>query len=161
MLSTQNLSSVIDSINEHVDACKDKMKYHTKTSQSCEHWNNSLNILGLILSAGLALTMTIMTVVGQTNISVTITGAIFAFFITINQKISSSFNFPYLQAKHQQSMDDYIDLQYSFSSLITDLERQEFEIKEYETLINRYISVSQRSHIPEVRECVFYKFCFR
>lgn len=156
-----NLGNIITSINEHIDKCKDKMKYHTKTSQNCERWGNSLSILGLTLSAGLALTLTLMTVNRSENYEVTIAGGIFAFFITINQKISNSFNFQYLQAKHNQAMDDYIELHYLFNSLVTDIERQEFEIKEYNSIINKYIAVAQKSHIPGVKACFFYCLCFK
>lgn len=156
-----NLNNIITNINDHIDKCKDKIKHHTKNSQACEQWSNALSVLGLILSAGLALSLTILTINQRQNFEITITGAIFAFFITINQRVSNAFNFPYLQAKHHNAMDDFIELQYLFNNLITDVERQEFDIKEYDTIINRYVAISQKNHIPNIKSCVFCCICFR
>ena len=145
----------VQSIHERCIECKNKVDMHTRNAQSSRGWNNTLSLLGVILSAGTALAMTIMTVEKANNIALTITGAVFAFSISITQKIKESYNFEVLSFQHNSAADDFHDLYFGFMNLAN-----KFDEVEFEKLMVRYVSLCQKYHLQSIKDCKIF-CCFK
>ena len=153
-------SRIMDMITEYIDESKIKGNYHIRNANAANHWDAFLNVFSLTLTAGLALSVTLLTVYNAGSINIAITSGVFAFFIGITQRLNSVFNFQFLRAVHHHSSDDYYECHYLFKSLLRDLEKGEFDIKKFDIYTWKYIGITQKSHLQPIKDCIFCCLCF-
>lgn len=151
------ISSVRDNCQAHIDKCIEKVKHHQKNSTSAKHWDNFLSFNNLLLSASTALTMTILTSFSASAVTVTIIGAIYAFLLTINNKIRDEYHFLALYYQHINSLDSFGELEIIFRDLVSKIDTGHIITRdELQTAVAKFESVKQKSHVQTVKECKFF-----
>lgn len=136
------------SVAEHINNCLTKSEAHRVNAKNAQKWHTLLTITNLIISSAQALTMTLQSVYGDNDKNIAVSGGMYAFLNVVFNRVQNSFNFNVLEVLHNQASDDYLELHNKFKAL--DIEADE---NEYKNLVNRYISVSEKSHLYNVREC--------
>lgn len=147
------ISNLVQKIEEYKKKSYEKHLSHVRNARNSNHWALSLEVFGVILSAGLALSTVILGTLGASNFELAITSGIFSFFISVSQRIQNSYNFLVLEVKHNILADDYYAIYYELDKI----DPENINYHEYENIINKYMLVSQK-HTQKVKDCFF--FCF-
>lgn len=157
---TRNLNYT-DRIKNFITECEIKGSFHKINAKNSLRWYNFLGIFNVVLSASQALVMTIQSVYNNTPQEIAITGGVFAFAITVFNRVQMSFSFNTLAILHNQLSDDFTELCQSFKLLLIDLENDTFDEHNYKILVQRLISIQEKAHIQEIKPCWFLGcFCF-
>lgn len=131
---------------------KGKIHFHKQNALNSKMWDNVLSTTSMILSALTALTMTILTVVETDAGIITIVGGLYAFTITVVNKVKDSYSFLALSFQHFNIQDQYAELLLEFENCGED------DSEYLRLLMNKYTLISQKSHIQSVQSCR-YLFC--
>ena len=150
LTARKNCKTLSDKIKEYIELCKEKGEFHRKQANYSLRWWNLFGIINVVLTASQALTMTIQAATGSDSVPIAITGGAFAALIAISGRIQLSFSFNCLSLEHHHLADDFDELVQKFTLLINDIEKEEYEEKDYEHCVNRYISVNEKTHLQAV-----------
>ena len=146
-------------LKKYIDVCSDKIIFHTKNAINSSGFNQLLSITNTILSSGIGLAMIVLGTKDYSSETVAITGGLFSFFLTIFQRVQSSYNFPLLQALHFNASDNFLDVKNQFSNVERKLLENKFNLDEYEKAIIRLQFYIDKSHIQTVRSCPRFLGC--
>lgn len=150
--STLYISSIKQTCGDYIDQCNIFSKQHRTQAKATKAYWDFFSVINVILVSSQALSMTILTVAKANEIDLAIVGGIFAFLIAIQSKIQSSFEFNVVSCHHHQIADDFHELSLMFFLLLSDIDKGSFHDCDYEKLVLKYISVVEKSHIPNVWE---------
>lgn len=142
--------NLIQKINEYVENCKTEGVRHRVQAKHCMRWWNLLGILNVVFSASQALAMTVQVSFNDSNTSIAIVGGSFACLIAISNRIQMSFSFNCLSAEHHHLADNFLELEQRFLLLLNDIEKEEYSEEDYEKCIERYISITEKTHLQNV-----------
>lgn len=157
MIQSAYILSLRETMTEYDGKCSERIQYHHKNAKASKLWDNFLSFNGLFLSASTALSMTIMTALEVDSIPITIIGSIYAFLLTINNKVKDDYRFVALHYQHVRASDDYAELQVCVKNLLAKIDHNvNFESADLERVINKYESIKQNSHFQEVKDCNFF-----
>lgn len=136
---------------KYIDECTTKAKYHRDNALNGLNWYNLLSITNVLLTSSQALVMTILSVYQSDDISIAITGASFAFVVAVFNRINTSYQFNVLSYQHNTVADDYLELSKFF----------EIDVEEglYHKHVLRFISITEKSHIPPIKKCHLLFLC--
>ena len=151
--------SILIKIKQYIDLCETKSSFHRNQARNALNWFNILGIFNVCITASQGLAMTILSVNKSKDTDIAITGGVFACILAITNRVQSSYAFNSLSIQHHQISDDFTELSGLFTFLIDDIELDIFNEKVYQQLVQRYISIQEKSHIQPVREC-YYITCF-
>ena len=139
--------NINESLKKHVEKCKNKSRYHHTNAVNALYLDNILTLTELVLSATLTLLMVILSVYDINEDIVAITSASFAFSSIVVSKIRQNYNFGLVSYSHHSVSDDFMTLRYEFISLITE---ENYDTKDFKTVINKYLTVCAKGHIQSV-----------
>ena len=129
---------------EIIKDCQDKSKYHRQQASYANNWFQLISLTSVVITALQALVMTLETVYNTDNVSVTVTGAVFAFVLAIFNRINTSFQFNVVSVQNHYIADSFVELQKLFEML--DEEDQAL----YRQYMQRYVSIIEMSHLLPV-----------
>ena len=160
MLTPHSLKdSIIDRISGYVLKCEEKLKFHQQQSINALNFYNLFGIINVSLSSSQFLVIMIQGILGSSNITLAITGAVFAFAALIFSRLSMSYAFNALSVQHSNVSDNFTELAQQFKLLGSDLEKDAFDEVKFELYVHRFISVTEKSHLQTVRECRLISCC--
>ena len=61
-----------------------------------------------------------------------------------------SLSFNCLSIEHHHLADDFVELEQMFKMLLNDLEKEEFVETDFEKCVNRYTSITEKTHLQTV-----------
>lgn len=152
---SQNGYSVID-ISNYILKCTDKIEKHKNNAINASVWNNFLSTASIVLSAGTALSLSILTVLESDVITITVVSSIYAFLITIANKVKDSYSFLALSYQHYHLLDQFAEIQIEMQKAY-DLN----DVDQFPILIYRFILIEQKSHIQNVKCSNCMRCCLR
>ena len=138
------------SLLKHVEKCKVKSKYHHKNAVSAIRLENVLTLLGITINATLGLLMVILSVYDTDDKTVAITSASFSFCSIILEKFRQNYNFALLSYSHHTVADEFMELRYELISLLSE---ENYDIREFKNVINKYLAICSKGHIQSVVDC--------
>jgi hypothetical protein len=144
-------------INDILNICEKKSKFHKINALNSKHWDDLLNIFGLALTAGIALAMTICTAVDSPNLVTTIAGSSLTFVLAINNAIKQSYSFLLLNYAHNTIADEFDEIKYMIIKLQSESDPELGH--RTDIIINKYLACCQKSHIQQVKDCRLKIFC--
>ena len=150
MINSTNMSLKIE---EYKKKSHDKYLQHTKYARASNHWHSFLEILGLTLTAGLSLSTVVLTALKADNMTVAITSGVFSFFISVAQRVQTSYNFISLEVKHHVVADNFYEVYWALECLDPE------DVHQYDLIMSKYLLVSQK-HTQPVKECAIF-CCFK
>ena len=136
-------------IGKYIKLCFDKKIYHIQNAISANKMNNMFNFINVVLSAGTALSMTVLSVVEASDLNVSIIGGVFAFSIAVMNQVQKNYGFQILNYQHAEIANDYTELESEF----TILSGKQHTYDDYEKLVLRYLSINNKTNITAVRHC--------
>lgn len=143
----------MERIDNYIQQCQEKIEYHTQAGGSYTQLDRINAVVGILLTAGLSLTMTVLTATKTEDLSVTIIGSIFAFAISINNKISSTYDFRVIASRHYDASDEYTNLKYTFESISQEHEISPYTTVEYRAACKEYIRIQKWNHLEACNSC--------
>lgn len=155
MIATSSgfINSIITKCNEYIEKCETSINYHKENAKNAKKWNLFINMSNIVLSATMAFSMTVMSVLNSPNATVTIVGSTFALFIGIGNKIKDDMSFKSLAFAHDSASDSYSELKQSFVLLLNDIDKHQYSPEQFDQLILKYEAISQKSHFQSVKCC--------
>lgn len=150
-LETDRKYSLVN-LEEYTALTLQKSEYHKKQAAISLSWHNLLGITNLLIASGQALTMTLQTVYGSDSKDIAVSGGIFAFFGAVFNRIQMSFSFNVISVLHNQVSDDFMEIHSKFKNF-------NMENDEYYKLVDRYVSITEKSHIQTTRDYWFLAYC--
>lgn len=145
-----------DEIGVYIKLCSEKKVFHQKNAVSAMKWHQLLALLNVLLTAGTALSMTVLTVLKADDISVAVIGGVFAFSIAIAARIQENYGFRILNYQHSELSNNFQELENSFYILSRKMHSQ----ADFELLTVKYLSVNSRTNVMCVRHCVDIFCCY-
>ncbi len=141
-------------LHNYIETCEIKSLFHKTQSRNALNWYNMLGICSVIILSGQALSMTVQSAMDVDSLTVGITGASFAFILSIFNRIQMVYMFHSLSILHSIVADDY-------NELVEKLKLLEFHPNNelFEQYILRYVSITEKSHIQQVNECGYLMCC--
>ena len=136
---------------EYIEKCEIGIEYHKQMGENAAHWNNLLSTSSIILSAGTALTMSILTVADANSQVLTIVGSSYAFILTVVNKVKDSFSFSALSFNHYYVSDGYSDCKRDFTKIINDAESE--DRSNFDRAVLLYEETVKKGHIQSVKNC--------
>ncbi len=149
---------MVSRIENYISECETKSLYHKQNASNALKWFNFTGILGVVISAGQALTMLIESSVETDATIIAITGGCYAFVLAIFARVQTSFSFNTISLEHNHLSDNFVELHQNFQLLLNDIEAQRFDENIYNLYVNRYISVNEK-HVPEIPDCFLLSCC--
>ena len=146
--------------NDYVSKCNALSTRHRNQAKYALTWWNCLGIFNVMLTSAQALTMTVQTVYQSDNISIAVTGGIFAFVIAVSSRIQMSFSFNSLAIQHHQVADDYNELTHRFLLFLNEIQHGVYDTNDYDKMVLRFASIGEKSHLQSVYECKLLPCCF-
>lgn len=143
----------MEQINDYIEDCESQLSMHRSAGRRYTRLDQINSGIGIILTAGLSLTMTIVTALKLEDIQITIIGSVFAFAIAISSKVASIYDFRVLASKHYDASDEYNTLKFVFESLKLDTIMERLNDNEYESACKEFIRVSKWSHLDTCNGC--------
>ena len=138
-------------IEETIEKCNNKAKFHKLQSQYSLKWHNTLSVLGVFISALSIAMMVILPSIGESSSTIAITSAVLSFINLVADRIKTSFNFNVLARDHLEMLHDYSEIQENLQLILED---QEFDENQSLIWIKRWISVNEKIYI-EIKDCRF------
>lgn len=152
--------TLLQKIEEYTTTCNTKGEFHRDQAKHSSRWWNFLGVLNVVLVASQALALTIQASLGDSGKNIAIVGGSFSFCIVVFNRVQMAFAFNCLSIEHHNLADDFQELGQRFRLLVNDVEKEEFEEKDYENCVNRYISVNEKTHLQNVSKMkIFYCCC--
>jgi len=146
-------------LNDRINQCDLRMLNHLKMARNGNHYNQFFSVSSTVLSALLALMMTIFGTSDFEKNTVVITGASLSFFSLIIQKIHVSYNFPLLMNLHFNSADNFLALKTDFESIKKHLLNNNYNDHFFESSVLRYNYTCDKSHLQSIPTCPFFCCC--
>ena len=132
----------------NLEEIANKIKFHRKQARNSLNWYNLLNLVFVVVACVQPLSMTLMLSFNCTNAAISICGSCFSVVIILVNRIVLSFQFNVLNVQHHQIADDLQE--------IINL----YETEDSNYLNRRYLSIIEKSHIQEIRDCPLFFCCF-
>ena len=142
--------------SDYILRCSEKIAFHKANGINSSIWNNFLSTSSIFLSALTACTITILTVYDASNEAVVITTSVYAFLITLVNKLKDSYSFLALSFQHYNLQDQFAEIQVDLFKAIHD--NDELAIN---NLIYKYTLIEQKSHIQTVKCSNCMRCCLR
>lgn len=133
----------------YIKLCNEKKIYHLSNAISANKMHNIFNFINVLFSSGCALSMTILTVIGTSNVNIAIIGGVFAFAIAISSQVQKNYGFQILNYQHAEISNDYTQLESDFIIL----NGKSHSYTDYELLVLKYLSINNKTNISAVRKC--------
>ncbi len=149
-----NIRDIAQKIEEYKKKSYDNYLFHTRNARASNHWHSFFEIVGVVLTSGLALSTVVLTALQTENMTVAITSGCFSFLISVAQRIQNSYSFITLESKHHTLADNYYEVFWALDNM--DINNINFH--EFELIMNKYMLVSQK-HTQPIKDCLIF-CCF-
>lgn len=146
----KNNKTLLQKIDEHIKTCDEKGDFHRSQAKHSLRWWNFLGVVNVMLTASQALALTIQASLEDTGKNIAIVGGTFSFFIAVSIRVQMAYSFNCLSIEHHHLADDYQELGHRFKLLINDIEKEEFKEEDYEKCVDRFISITEKTHLQNV-----------
>ena len=141
--------NIQESLKKHIEKTKAKSRYHNINALAAKKYENILNLTQVCIKALLSLTMLIMTVyTPEDSQSIAIVSGSFSFCSILVQKIQQNYMFLLLSYTHHTLADDFVALRYELISMLAE---ENYDIKDFKAVINKYLGICARGHIQSVK----------
>lgn len=156
-----DINSLTAKTKEYIEKCNKRVIYHDRQAKNSKLWDSCLNVGNIIMTAGLAFSMTLMSVLSVPDQLIAITGAIFSFAILVGNRLRDEFDFKVLAFQHDSSADDYSELRQAFDLIVNDIENHRSPYSDLHTLMIKYEATIQKSHHRQVCDCNILCCCIK
>ena len=151
----RSVESTLDIIDRYVKSSKAKIEFHKKNAHNASLWSDLFKVIKTAIVASNILTITILTVLDQSAITVTITSSAFVFFNGLIDKLQEGYNFQFISHKHHMAADEYRIIDYNLELALATNENIDLH-----KLVSDYLVLEQKHHHQSIKNC-FTGCCYK